>query len=77
MSHKIKGRSYYANGIVVISTIIGEKGQTIRSNSSSSGEGVPFAEMFSTTTDKDSLRGTQLTRSLQQTQERIQTGYFN
>ena len=51
----------------------GEKGQTIRSNNSSSsssvgGEGVPFAEVFSTNAadKKDSLRGTQLTRSLQQ-----------
>jgi len=44
----------------------GEKGQTIRSNSSSSGEGVPFAEVFNTTKDKDSaLKGTQLNRSLQ------------
>jgi hypothetical protein len=40
-----------------------EKGQTIRG--SSVGEGVPFAEVFSTTTDKDSLRGTQLSRTLQ------------
>jgi hypothetical protein len=31
-----------------------EKGQTIRG--SSVGEGVPFAEVFSTTTDKDSIQ---------------------
>jgi hypothetical protein len=47
----------------------GEKGQTIRSNnSSSSGEGVPYAEMFSTNVaadNKDNLRGTQINRSLQ------------
>jgi hypothetical protein len=52
----------------------GEKGQTIRSGSDSSntsGEGVPFAEVFSTTTTAEtdkkdsSLSGTQLNRSLQ------------
>jgi hypothetical protein len=47
----------------------GEKGQTIRSNNSSSGgvdEGVPLAEMFSTNIAADNLRGTQINRSLQQ-----------
>jgi hypothetical protein len=49
------------------------KRSSSNNNSSSSvGEGVPFAEIFSTNntatlySDKDSLRGTQLNRSLQQ-----------